>query len=247
MRAFWASVCDCVCETSKQMYEYNSEEALGTRCQKLQQIGSACRNVVSFCMQWPPATFVPNCRGEKTSWCHLIVSSCFACMWGSVPDTPLISLFISSLCECASVCVWPNSNDTCSAKGNGEANKYLPPTSHLKIFKSTAGIQLAKENLQFGLIAPIREVKAEAYLARTLALFQHEAKLTYWISNVATFLTHRGTQHTELSFLADDKALQEYQEGTDCFCAEQPAWSKFLARGISYYSISLHKYIYIYT
>ena len=55
----------CVCETSKQMYEYNSEEALGTRCQKLQQIGSACRNVVSFCMQWPPATFVPNCRGKK--------------------------------------------------------------------------------------------------------------------------------------------------------------------------------------
>ena len=155
----------------------------------------------------------------------------------------LIYFFLVWVCEC--VCVWPNSNDTCSAKGNGEANKYLPPTSHLKIFKSTAGIQLAKENLQFGLIAPIREVKAEAYLARTLALFQHEAKLTYWISNVATFLTHRGTQHTELSFLADDKALQEYQEGTDCFCAEQPAWSKFLARGISYYSISLHKYIYI--
>ena len=57
-------------------------------------------------------------------------------------------------------------------------NKYLSTTSHLTIFKSTAGIQRAKENLQFGLIAPIGEVKAEAFLARTLALCQHDAKLT---------------------------------------------------------------------
>lgn len=264
MRAFWASVCDCVC------VKHPNKCTNTTLKRHWALVVRNCNRLVLLVAMW--YHFVCNghlrllfqtAGGKKTSWCHLIVSSCFACMWGSVPDTPLISLFISSLCECASVCVCDQiakeakeyeknrnvqcsswKHDTCSAKGNGEANKYLPPTSHLKIFKSTAGIQLAKENLQFGLIAPIREVKAEAYLARTLALCQHEAKLTYWISNVATFLTHRGTQHTELSFLADDKALQEYQEGTDCFCAEQPAWSKFLARGISYYSISLHIYIY---